>query len=149
MEQGRASRRGYEHTIAEVKMSVIKRPVREGGASEQGGSLIQSSKCLKHKGIRGGGGFDVMGEHEIKRVDDHRVGKDGSISIIPSGVEVISLGESISGSHVSSRGDLPDEIKVQKKEGPASLLSGEFVRVFEIGEILMIGEDGDGVRSSL
>ena len=97
--------------------------------SEQGRSLIQSGECLKHKGIRGGGRFDVTGECEIKRVDDHGVGEDGSISIVPSGVEVISPGESISGSHVSSRGNFPDEIKVQKKEGPVSLSSGEFARV--------------------
>ena len=62
---------------------------------------------------------------------------------------MISPGESISGSHVSSRGDFPDEIKVLKKEGPASLSSGEFARVLEIGEILVIGKDGDGVRGSL
>ena len=61
VEQGRASRGGYEHAIAEVKMSVIERPVQEGGASEQGRTLIQSGKCLKYKGIGGRGGFDVMG----------------------------------------------------------------------------------------
>ena len=75
----------------------------------------------------------MLGECEIKRVDDHGFGQDGSISIVPSGVEVISPGESISRSHVSPRGDFPDEIKVLKKEGPASLSSGEFARVLEIG----------------
>ena len=75
----------------------------------------------------------MTGEHEVKRVDDHGFGQDGSISIVSSGVKVISLGESISGSHVSPRGDFPDEIKVLKKEGPASLSSGEFGRVLEIG----------------
>ena len=133
VEQGRASRGGYEHMIAEVKMPIIKRPVRKGGASEQGGSFVQSGESLKHKGIRGGGGFDMMGEHEVKRVDDHGVGEDGSISIVPSGVEVIPPRESISGSHASSRGNFPDDIKVLKKEGPASLSQGEFTRVFEIG----------------
>ena len=71
VEQGRASGRGYKHSITEVKMPVIERPVRERGMSEQGGALIQSSECFKDKGIRGGGGFNVMGEREIKRVDDH------------------------------------------------------------------------------
>ena len=47
------------------------------------------------------------------------------------------------------RGDLPDEIKVLKKEGPASLSTREFTRVLEIGQILVVGEDRDGVRSSL
>ena len=50
---------------------------------------------------------------------------------------------------MSSRGDFPDEIKVLKKKGPASLPSREFVRVFEIGQVLMIGEDRNRVRSPL
>ena len=90
-----------------------------------------------------------MGEHEVKGVDDHGVRKDGSVSIVLSGVKVIPLRESISRSHVSSRGDFPDEIKVQKEKGPTSLLSREFARVFEIGQVLMISEDRDRVRSSL
>ena len=36
VEQGRTSQGGYKHAIAEIKMSIIKRLVREGGASEQG-----------------------------------------------------------------------------------------------------------------
>ena len=91
----------------------------------------------------------MTGQREIKGVDDHGVKKDGSISIVPSGVEVIPPGESISRSHVGAGSDLPDEIKVLKKEGPASLSSGEFTRVFEIGQILVIGEDRDRVRSPL
>ena len=58
---------------------------------------------------------------------------NGSVGIVPSGVEVVPPRESIGGSHVGSRSDLPDEIKVLKKEGPSCLPSGEFVRVFEIG----------------
>ena len=91
----------------------------------------------------------MAGQREVKGVDDHGVGKDGSISIVLSGVKVISPRESISRSHVSSRGDLPDDIKVQKKKGPASLPSGEFARVFEIGQVLVISEDRDRVRSPL
>ena len=30
----------------------------------------------------------MTGQREVKRVDDHGVGKDGSISVITSGVEV-------------------------------------------------------------
>ena len=65
-----------------------------------------------------------MRQCKVKGVDDHGVRENGSISIVPSGVEVIPLGESISRSHVSAWGDFPDEVKVLKKEGPASLLSG-------------------------
>ena len=86
------SQGGYKHTITEIKMSVIKRPVGERGTSEQGRTLVQSSERFKHKGVRGGGGFNVMGECEIKRVDDYGFGQDGSISIVPCGVEVILPG---------------------------------------------------------
>ena len=75
----------------------------------------------------------MAGKCEIKRIDDHGFRQDGSISVVPRGVKVISPGESISRSHVSPRGDLPDEIKVLRKEGPASLSTREFTRVFEIG----------------
>ena len=91
----------------------------------------------------------MAGECEVKGVDDHGFRQDGSISVVPSGVEVISPGESISGSHVSPWGDLPDEIEVLKKEGPSSLSTRKFTRVLEIGEILVVGEDRDGMRSSL
>ena len=50
---------------------------------------------------------------------------------------------------MSARGDFPDEIKVLKKKRPVSLSSREFARVFEIRQILMIGEDRDRVRSPL
>ena len=73
-----------------------------------------------------------MGKREIKRVDDHGFRQDGSISVVSCGVKVIPSGESISGSHVSPRGDLPDKIKVLKKEGPSSLATREFTRVLEI-----------------
>ena len=133
VEQGRASGRGYEHPIAEIKMSIIERPVGERGMSEQGRALVQRSECFKYEGIGGGGGLNVTGEREIKRVDDHGFRQDGSVSVVPRGVQVISPRESISGSHVSSRGYFPDEIKVLKKEGPVSLSTREFTRILEIG----------------
>ena len=59
--------------ISEIKVSIVERPVRERGTGEQGGALVQSSESFKDKGIRGGGGFNVAGEREVKRVDDHGV----------------------------------------------------------------------------
>ena len=114
MEQGGASGRRYKHTIVEIKMSIVERPVRERSTSEQGRALVQSGECFKYKGIRGGGGFNVAGECEVKGADDHGFRQDGSISVVTRGVKVIPPGESISGPHVSPRGDLPDEIKVLK-----------------------------------
>ena len=36
VEQGRTSQGGYKHAITKIKMSIIERPVQEGGVSEQG-----------------------------------------------------------------------------------------------------------------
>ena len=135
--------------IAEIKMSVIKRPVQEGGMSEQGRALIQCGECFEHKWVRGGGGLDVAGQCEIKGVDNHRVRKDRSISVVCRGVEMILAKESVGRSHASARGDCPNDIKVLKKKGPASLSSREFARVFEVGQVFMISEDRDRVSGPL
>ena len=50
MEEGRG---GNIHMLAEIKMAVVKRPVRKGGTSEQRGSLIQGHEGLENKGIGG------------------------------------------------------------------------------------------------
>ena len=50
---------------------------------------------------------------------------------------------------MSSRSDFPDDIKVLKKKGPSSFPSREFTRVLEIGQVFMISEDRDRVRSPL
>ena len=75
----------------------------------------------------------MTSEREVKRVDDQGVRENGSISIVCSCVEVVPPRESISRSHVSPRGNFPDEIKVLKEEGPASLSLREFARVLKIG----------------
>ena len=49
----------------------------------------------------------------------------------------------ISGSHLCSWGNLPDDVKILEKERPASLAMREFVRILEVGQVLMISEDGD------
>ena len=51
--------------------------------------------------------------------------------------------KSISGSHLCPRSDLPDDVKILEKEGPASLVTREFVRILEVGQVLMISEDRD------
>ena len=42
MEERRMDRGGNMHVIMKIKMSIVKGPIREGGTSEQGGTLIQS-----------------------------------------------------------------------------------------------------------
>ena len=56
---------------------------------------------------------------------------------------MILLRKGISRSHLCSQGNLPDNVKILKKEGPATLVMRELVRVLEIGQVLMVSEDGD------
>ena len=45
--------------------------------------------------------------------------------------------------HLCSWGISPDDIEILEKEGPASLATRELVRVLEVGQVLMVSEDGD------
>ena len=87
----------------------------------------------------------MVGQGEIKGIDDHGVREDGSIHIIPSGIQVILAREGISGSHLCSWGDLPDDVEVLEEEGPVSLEMREFVRILEVGQVFMVSENRDGV----
>ena len=86
---------------------------------------------------------------KIEGVNDYGVREDGSVGIITSGVQVILMREGISGSHPRSWGDLPDDVKVLKEEGPVGLVMREFARVLEIGQVLVVGENGNGVCGAL
>ena len=46
-------------------------------------------------------------------------------------------------SHLCPRGNLPDNVKILEKEGPMSLATREFARILDVGQVLMISEDGD------
>ena len=55
----------------------------------------------------------------------------------------------ISGSHLCSQGNFPDDVEVLEKEGPASLMTRELARVLEVGQVLMVSEDGDRMWGAL
>ena len=87
----------------------------------------------------------MVGQDEIKGIDDHGVREDGSIHIIPSGIQVILAREGVSGSHLCSWSNLPYDIEILEKEGPASLATRKFVQVLEVGQVFMVSENRDGV----
>ena len=57
--------------------------------------------------------------------------------------------ESICESHLHARGDPPDNVEVLEEEGPVSLLTREFVGVFEVGQIFVVSENEDGMDGAL
>ena len=62
---------------------------------------------------------------------------------------MILLREGIHRSHLCSWGNLPDDVKILEKEGPASLVTRELARILEVGQVLMVGEDGDRMWGAL
>ena len=50
---------------------------------------------------------------------------------------------------MSTGSDNPFDMEVLQEEGPSCLLVREFMGVFDVGEIFVIGDDGDSKRSSL
>ena len=91
----------------------------------------------------------MVGQGEIKGIDDHGVREDGSVCIILCGVDVVLAREGISRSHLCSWSNLPDDVKVLKEEGPACLVTRKFARILQIGQVLMVSENRDRMRSSL
>ena len=91
----------------------------------------------------------MVREGEIEGIDDHRIWEDGGVCIVSSGIQVIFLRKGISGSHLCPRGNFPDDVKVLEKEGPVSLAMREFAWIFEVGQVLMVGEDRDRMWGAL
>ena len=91
----------------------------------------------------------MVRESEVEGIDDHRIWEDVSVCVIGSGIYVILLRKGISGSYLCSQGNLPDDVKILEKEGPASLAMREFARVLEVGQVFMVGEDRDRMWGAL
>ena len=88
-------------------------------------------------------------EGEIKGIDDHGIRDDGGVCILCSGIQVILLRKSIHGPHLCFRGYFPDNVEILEKEGPVSLATREFVRIFKIRQMLMVGENRDRMGGAL
>ena len=91
----------------------------------------------------------VVREGEIESIDDHWIRDDGGIDIVSHGIQVILLRESVCRSHLHSRGHFPDNVKILEKEGPVSLSTREFMRIFQIRQVLMVGENRDWMGGAL
>ena len=88
-------------------------------------------------------------EGEIKGIDDHGIGDVGDVGVVSSGIQVILLRKRIHRPHLCSRGYFLDNVEILEKEGPVSLAMREFVRIFKIRQILMVGENRDMMGGAL
>ena len=91
----------------------------------------------------------MTGQGEIEGIDNHEIWNDGGMCIILCGINVVLLRERISRFHLCHRSNLPANVKVLKQERPVSLAMREFAGVFQVGEVLMVGEDRDWMGGAL
>ena len=80
----------------------------------------------------------MVEQDEIKGIDNHWFREDGSVYVV-----LVREGISRFWSH------LPDNVKVLKEEGPASLAMRKFVRIHQIRQVFIVSENRDRVRSAL
>ena len=90
-----------------------------------------------------------MSESKVKGVDDDRFRNDRGVNIIQGSINGVMAREGVSWDHFGIREDFPDDIKVLEKQGPVSLASRQFAGVFDIGEVFVVGDDGDEMGGSL
>ena len=91
----------------------------------------------------------MSSKSEVKGIDDDWFGNDRGVYIIQGGIDEVTAREGIGWGHLGTWEDLPNDIEVLEKQGPTSLASRQFVGVFDIGEVFMIGDDGDQMGGSL
>ena len=63
-------------------------------------------------------------KREVKSLDDYWIRDNGSVSVVIHGVDEVFSGKGVSRSHPCTWCDLPADIEVLQKQGPASLLMG-------------------------
>ena len=133
------------HAISEVKVSIVKGPIFEGRAGEEGESIREVGKSMKHERVRGRGRFDVTSKSKVQGIDNHWLRNNRGVNIIQGSVYGITMRQGVGGGHLGTRKDFPKYIKVLEEEGPVSLALRQFVGVFDIGEVCVVGDDNNRV----
>ena len=139
--------------IFEIEVSVLIYPILLIGSWEPGFScfVVHSSKGLANNVIRGGGSSDFLGESYVQRlymvVLVLFLQKD-YFPVIAGGIHFILPRLGIGWSHVDSLFYSPFDIQVLHEQLPASLLMSEVLGLFEVSQVLVVGDDSHWVLSS-
>ena len=87
----------------------------------------------------------MAGKGKIEGVDYGRFGDDGGIIIVKGSVDLVVAGEGVGGGKFGTRKNFPDDVEVLQEKRPLGLPAREFAGVFEVGQVLVIGDDGNRV----
>ena len=101
--------------IFEIKMSIVKGPVQEGGTREKGRTILKGRENANDERIGGHGGENRLGEGEVKHVDNNWVGNDGEEVVIQRCINIILMGEGIGGAYQRAESNYPFNVEVLEK----------------------------------
>ena len=91
----------------------------------------------------------MAGEGKIEGINYGWFRNNGGVIIVEGSVDLVIARESVGRSEFSARKDLPDNVKVLEEKRPSGLSTGEFAGVFEVGQVLVIGDDSDRMGRAL
>ena len=87
----------------------------------------------------------MAGKGKVKGIDNRRFRDNDSIGVVGGGVNLVVARKGISGGKFGTGENLPGNIEVLQKQRPMSLSAREFAGIFDVGQVLMIGNYSDWV----
>ena len=112
MKERGSSRWWHVHPTLVVEVSIVESPVGERGVWEERGIIGQILNGTKYERIRRRGRADVFSEGEVESIDHGRFGNNGGVVVIGRSINLVIVGEGVSGSEFSTREDLPNDVEV-------------------------------------
>jgi hypothetical protein len=96
----------------EVQLPILVEPVLPAGVGEEGGSLVEGLEGGEHEGIRGGGQGDFVGKSDIDGMGEEVIRKECKLQVVIGRVNVVTVREGVSGTHLGARGVVEVQVKV-------------------------------------
>ena len=97
--------------------------------------------------VRGGGFSDGICNQGIKEVD-LKIGKKNLFHVVGRGVNIVFSGQGVHQTHLGTRNVVPFQVIVLEEHLLVSLSLGEALGFFEVGQVLVIRKDHDGMGGS-
>ena len=126
-------------------------PVREVGAEGWGNFTGHGLEGSENDEVRGGGGCQLGLEGSVNEVDEKGAREKGyrGVVIIISGEKVRAERKSIRGREETTRDMDHFEIKISQVEKPVGMFMVEILRLVEVGQVFMVGENLNWERGAL
>ena len=139
----------YIETIFVIKCGTIKVPVGQRRSGKQQGSLRKILKGGNNKGVCYRRRCDFLNESGINGRNKKIVWKKSYVCIVRRKIRIGKMRQHIGRTH-GCAGDMDEvEVEILKEHHPLGLMAGQLLWLVKVRQILMVGEEGDGVVGSL